>query len=54
MSTTLGQPTDTSGVCTDGDNLLITPGTGRLAGGPNPPRLCGTLTGQHGKIVKVI
>ena len=59
MSTTLGQPADTTGVCTDGDNLIITPGGGRLvdtAATPNsatPPTLCGTLTGQHGKMVKV-
>lgn len=41
----LGQPTAATGAC-DGDNLVITPGVGSLAGA-NPPTLCGTLTGQH-------
>jgi len=46
VTTGLGQPTTTTGVCTAGDNLVITPGAGSLAGA-NPPTLCGTLTGQH-------
>jgi len=46
VTTGLGQPTDGTGVCTAGDNLVITPGAGSLAGA-NPPTLCGTLTGQH-------
>jgi len=45
VTTGLGQPTVTTGAC-DNDNLVITPGTGALAGA-NPPTLCGTLTGQH-------
>jgi len=45
VTTGLGQPTDTTGVCTAGDNLVITPGGGDA--GSNPPTLCGTLTGQH-------
>ena len=48
VTTGLGQPTTTTGVCTAGDNLEITPGAGSLAGA-NPPTLCGTLTGQHCK-----
>jgi len=46
VSTTLGQPSDTTGVCTAGDNLVITPGAGSLVGN-EVPTLCGTLTGQH-------
>ena len=50
VTTGLGQPTSTTGACTAGttDTLTITPGAGSLAGA-DPPVLCGTLTGQHGK-----
>jgi len=46
VTTGLGQPTTGTGVCTAGDNLVITPGAGNLAG-TIPPTLCGTLTDQH-------
>jgi len=45
VTTGLGQPNNGDGVCTAGDNLVITPGGGDA--GSNPPTLCGTLTGQH-------
>jgi len=46
VTTGLGQPAAATGLCTAGDRLVITPGSGSLAGA-NPPELCGTLTGQH-------
>ena len=50
VTTGLGQPAAATGICTAGDNLVITPGAGNLAGA-NPPTLCGTLTGQHCKSI---
>jgi len=47
VSTNLGQPNTATGVCTAGDNLVITPGGGDLLTEAQPPTLCGTLTGQH-------
>ena len=41
-----------TGLCTAGDNLVITPGAGSLAGN-EVPTLCGTLTGQHGNLFKI-
>jgi hypothetical protein len=52
FSTTLQQPSSTAGatagVCTD-TILDITSGTTSNSFTTNPPNLCGTLTGQHGK-----
>jgi len=54
VTTTIGQPVAATGVCTTGDNLVLTPGSGSLVAGAtaaltnvDPPILCGTLTGQH-------
>jgi len=52
VQTAIGQPVAATGVCTTGDNLVLTPGSGSLVAGAtnanvDPPTLCGTLTGQH-------
>ena len=61
ISTTIGQPADTTGSCADGDNLVLTPGAGSLTNGAtatlanvDPPTLCGTLTGQHGIYLNIL
>ena len=52
VTTSIGQPSDT-GVCTAGDNLVITPGAGDLMLQAGVPVLCGDLTGQHGKYIHI-
>ena len=50
----LQQPASTTGATTTGDCvdtiLAITPGTSSSSIYNKPPDLCGTLTGQHGKL----